>query len=96
MVKDFQSLAPIVRLENVYLKVSTRVLSQAPPARIVRQLADHFGAERLMWGSDYPASHERSYREWVELARAATGELSEDEADRFLSGTALELWPELR
>jgi predicted TIM-barrel fold metal-dependent hydrolase len=95
VVKDFERLAPIARLENVYLKVSTRILSQGEPARIVRQLVNRFGAERLMWGSDYPASHERSYREWVELARAATEGLSEGEAERFLSGTALELWPEL-
>jgi predicted TIM-barrel fold metal-dependent hydrolase len=96
VVKDFDRLASLARLENVYLKVSTRVLTQGEPARILRQLADHFGAGRLMWGSDYPASHERSYREWVELARAATGSLTKAEADRFLAGTALELWPELR
>lgn len=95
VLEDFDRLAPLAPLENVHLKVSTRVLVQGDPARIVRRLADHFGAARLLWGSDYPASHERSYPEWVELARASTSHLSKDEANRFLGGTALKLWPEL-
>ena len=49
----------------------------------------------MLWGSDFPASHERSYAEWVELARAGTRSLSSDEGERFLGGTALSLWPEL-
>ena len=95
VIADFERLASLAPLENVCLKVSSRVLVQNDPARIVRRLADHFGAGRLLWGSDYPASHERSYREWVELARASTRELSPDETGRFLGGTALQLWPEL-
>jgi len=95
VAKDFERLSPLAQLENVHLKVSTRVLSQGDPAGIVRQLADRFGADRLLWGSDFPASHERGYGDWVALARAGTAKLSGDEADQFLSGTALELWPEL-
>ena len=95
VVKDFERLDPLARLEHVYLKVSTRVLNQGQPAHTVRRLADRFGAGRLMWGSDFPASHDRSYREWVALARAGAGRLSEDETDQFLGGTALQLWPEL-
>ena len=41
-------------------------------------------------------SHALRYRDWVRLAQAATAELSSSEADLFLSGTALQLWPELR
>jgi L-fuconolactonase len=95
VIGDFERLAALAPLENVHLKVSSRVLVQNDPARIVRQLADCVGAGRLLWGSDYPASHEHSYREWVELARTSTSGLSEAETDRFLGGTALELWPEL-
>jgi len=95
VVNDFERLASLAPLENVYLKVSTRVLVQDDPAQIVRQLADKFGAGRLLWGSDYPASHDRSYRDWVELARASTHKLARDETDLYLGGTALQLWPEL-
>jgi L-fuconolactonase len=71
------------------------VLVQSDPARIVRQLADCFGAERLMWGSDYPASHEQSYSDWLQLAQASTSKLSSEETERFLGATALQLWPDL-
>ncbi len=93
---ELDRLEPLVRLENVYLKVSTRVLVQSDPATIVDRLVDGFGVDRLLWGSDYPASHERSYRDWVELARTSTRHLTSDQAERFLSGTALALWPQLR
>ena len=33
--------------------------------------AEAFGAERLLWGSDYPQTHDRSYAALVELGRAA-------------------------
>lgn len=93
--QDFQRLAALAPLDNLVLKVSTRVLVQDEPAGIVRQLADRFGAERLMWGSDYPASHQRSYRDWVQLAQASTSQLSSEESEHFLGRTALRLWPEL-
>ena len=95
VVEDLERLAPFVALENVYLKVSSRVLVQGDPAWIVRRLADRFGAGRLMWGSDFPASDARSYREWVELGRASVKQLAEEEAGLFLGGTALRIWPEL-
>lgn len=94
VIREFDRLEGLAALENLYLKVSTRVLVQNDPVRIVDRLANHFGAERLLWGSDYPASHDRSYSDWVALAQASTRNLSQEQADRFLAGTALELWPE--
>jgi predicted TIM-barrel fold metal-dependent hydrolase len=95
VAKDFERLAELAPLDNLVLKVSTRVLVQDDPTRIVRQLADRFGAGRLMWGSDYPASHERSYSDWVQLAQTSTSQLSSEETEHFLGRTALQLWPEL-
>ncbi len=48
-----------------------------------------------MWGSDYPQHHSEPYPEIVALARHACSRLSPTEQARFLSGTAVELWPEL-
>jgi predicted TIM-barrel fold metal-dependent hydrolase len=95
VVGAFERLAALAPLENVHLKVSSRVLVQGDPASIVRRLADRFGAGRLMWGSDFPASDARDYRGWVELARAGARQLSAEEAGLFLGDTALRLWPEL-
>jgi predicted TIM-barrel fold metal-dependent hydrolase len=93
---ELDRLGALVDLENVFLKVSTRVLVQSDPVAIIDRLVDCFGIDRLLWGSDYPASHERSYREWVELARTSTRHLTSHQAERFLAGTALALWPQLR
>lgn len=96
VAREIERLDPLVPLENVHLKISTRVLTQSDPVAIVDRLVDRFGVDRLLWGSDYPASHERSYRDWVELARASTRNLDPAQAERFLAGTALALWPALR
>jgi predicted TIM-barrel fold metal-dependent hydrolase len=95
IASELDRLDPFVALENVSLKVSTRVLVQSDPAAIIDRLVDRFGVDRLLWGSDYPASHERSYAEWVELARISTRHLASAQAERFLAGTALALWPQL-
>jgi hypothetical protein len=42
-------------------------------------LIDAFGADRLMWGSNFPASNERSYRGFVELAQEQLAFLSAEE-----------------
>ncbi len=54
-----------------------------------------FGAERLMWGSDYPQHYSEPYADHVALARSVCARLSAADQARFLGGTALELWPEL-
>jgi predicted TIM-barrel fold metal-dependent hydrolase len=81
---------------NIRLKVTTTALESVPdPRDVVERLADTFGVERLMWGSDYPQHHAEPYPEIVDLARHACSRLSADEQARFLGGTALELFPEL-
>ncbi len=93
-----EPLFELARYPNLSLKVSTIVLDLAAPAaapgEFVAALADRFGVERLMWGSDYPQTHDRSYRDLVALAREVAGVLGSG-ADLFLGGTALELWPRL-
>ena len=54
-----------------------------------------FGAERLVWGSDYPQTHDRTYGELVELGRASCAGLRDATATRVLGGNALRLWPTL-
>jgi len=85
---------------RVYCKVSTVVLDGASrggadPAAFVLKLVSVFGARRIMWGSDFCQTHNRPYAELVELARRAFDPLPDDAREACLSGTALELWPEL-
>ena len=64
-------------------------------SEIVDHLVAEFGAERLVWGSDYPQTHDRPYPDLVALGREACRNLSERDRGLVLGGTALELWPEL-
>ncbi len=93
-------LFELARHPNLHLKVSTHVLDDAArqegSARLmVRRLVDEFGAERLMWGSDYCQTHDRSYAELVAFAREAFGGLTPAERTACFSGTARRLWPTL-
>ncbi len=63
------------------------------PVDLVDRLAAVFGAERLMWGSDFPQTHDRPYPELVDLGRRACARLSAGDQAAFLGGTALTLTP---
>lgn len=52
-----------------------------------------FGAERVMWGSDWPVLRLRSeYEEWFTLAMALTAELSQPQRDQIFGGTATKFY----
>ena len=87
-------------LPHVALKVSTNALMTASkvgvePADFVEELAGRFGADRLMWGSDYSQTHHAPYPELVAFGRRATAKLSAEQRASFDGETALRYWPEL-
>jgi L-fuconolactonase len=90
------ALAPFPQL---HLKVSTNTLdlmaAHGDPADAVAELAARFGAHRLMWGSDFSQTHDRSYPELAAFGRAAASKLGADDRWWFLGGTACAVWPEL-
>jgi predicted TIM-barrel fold metal-dependent hydrolase len=92
-------LAALAAFPNLHLKVSSNVLESAEPhgdvRHLVAELAGRFGAQRLMWGSDYSQTHDRPYPELVALHRHAASGLSDAEREWYLGGTALGVWPEL-
>lgn len=53
------------------------------PAAFVRQLIDTYGADRVMWGSDY-GNTQNSYAEMVDQAIAATAHLDDGEREKIL------------
>ncbi|NUU26297.1 MAG: amidohydrolase family protein [Streptomycetaceae bacterium] len=91
-------LAPVLalaELPTVRVKISTHlVASYAPadPADLVDTLADAFGDERLLWGSDHPQTRSPAYPEMVELARRAVRRRPRAAQDAILGGNARALW----
>jgi len=81
------------RYPNTVMKLSSVPMrEQYPhrdPAPVVRQLADAFGADRLMWGGGWhggtPAAAYRAERERV---RGLVGHLSAADQDKAFGGTA--------
>lgn len=70
-------LAPVLALAELpgaRLKVSTHLFGSfapADPADLLDALADAFGDERLVWGSDHPQTRSPSYPDMVALAERA-------------------------
>ena len=92
-----EPLLELARFQNLCLKVTTNVIDGATEVegtarRFVRRLAGAFGAERLMWGSDFCQTHDRPYAELVRAGIEAFGDLSGAQQDACLGGTAQRLW----
>ena len=92
-----EPLLALARFENLHLKVTTNVIDAAVAvdgtARgFVGRLAGAFGAERLMWGSDYCQTHDRPYEALVRAGIDAFSDLSGIQQDACLGGTAERLW----
>jgi predicted TIM-barrel fold metal-dependent hydrolase len=59
-------------------------------------MLDRFGATRLMWGSNFPATHDRPLKEQLALAREDLSFASAEEQRWLFGETALSFWPQLR
>jgi L-fuconolactonase len=95
-----RSLLELARYPNLYLKFSSVTLyAAARGASSVRdffsRLVDRFGAHRMMWGSNYPATHDRRYTDQVDLAKNELAFLSEPDRRALFGETAFSLWPSL-
>ena len=91
------NLAELAKRENVSCKISGMVTEVASSiewdADLLRPYFEvaweAFGAERLMFGSDWPVCLLRSgYRHWVETVRSWTDSLSDSEQAAFWGETA--------
>jgi len=99
--ESLQPLFELVRFANVYLKFSTETLyaarqGKSNPREFFGRLLDRFGASRLMWGSNFPATHDRPLTEQLALAREELSFVPVEEQRWLFGETALSLWPELR
>jgi predicted TIM-barrel fold metal-dependent hydrolase len=99
----FPALAPVAalaRFPNVHLKLapnnSFAARAAAVPARaLYDHLIEHFGIDRMLWGSNYPAHPARfgSYADRLSMMRADLSYLDEAGQRAFFGGNAARLWP---
>jgi predicted TIM-barrel fold metal-dependent hydrolase len=84
-------LFALARYENLYLKLTTHNLRDAPP-RFLEGVVKLFGAERIAWGSNYPAS-EGTLAALLAEARQALAALRKADREWIFSRTAKSLYP---
>lgn len=97
---DFGIDATIGRFDdtpNVYFKLTEVNMenlhgSGIDPALLVRRLADRFGAQRLLWGSDVGQSLRWSFADKAAMGRAAGSLLATAERAQFLHDNAARLY----
>lgn len=98
----FNAATPLLRLAqypNLYLKIASRNFTEAnngksTSATLFKRLVEVFGARRMAWGSNYPAS-KGSLPELLSLARTGIASLSGEDQEWILGKTALHLYPAL-
>jgi len=94
---DAEAVYRLADCGSVHLKVTTRNFRDAASSRggasgMLSDLVSHFGAERVAWGSNFPAS-EGSLSALVDMLDEACAELTREDALDVLGRTALSLYP---
>ncbi len=95
-----EALLSLAAFPNLYLKLTTQNLdgvleTGAPPEAFFGPLLARFGAGRLMWGTDFPATANQPYGERLAQSKAAFAFMSASDQALVMGGTALAIWPEL-
>ena len=83
-------LVALARYENLFRKLTTHNVHDAPAEFLVRAVK-RFGAERVAWGSNYPAAKGR-LAELLAQGREVLAKLSEAEREWIFSRTARSLY----
>ena len=85
--------------KNLFLKLTPRTVAEAQNGKATHAtffplLVSKFGASRIAWGSNYPAS-EGTLPELLKISQAALSVLPAEDRDWIFSKTALTLYPAL-
>ncbi|GGG72998.1 amidohydrolase family protein [Edaphobacter dinghuensis] len=98
--KKLELLLALARYPRVFVKIShmwslsKQAYPYADAAEQVKRLYDRFGAERLMWGTDWPISLKQlSYARAVALFRDHLDFMSAADHEQVLYKTVQQVWP---
>ena len=101
--EEANALMEMARFPNLYLKFTTHTLEVTSTGKstvpaFFQTIIERFGADRIAWGSNFPASGgdgPNAYKELADLVRADLAFLSKEDQDWLLGGTARKLFPAL-
>jgi predicted TIM-barrel fold metal-dependent hydrolase len=96
-----EELFSLAESPNVYVKFSTpnlgvRGTGTTVSHEYIQQVVECFGARRVMWGSNFPATYDRSYREMIDASYQVLSFLQPEDQRWIFGETALSIWPGLR
>ena len=100
--REAQPLWDLAEHSNLHVKLTPTLvrLMGADPTALVTALVDRLGAERVLWGSDWPQHREvdasgrhLSYAEQVALVQSWCSHVGEPGRAAIAGGNALRLWP---
>jgi predicted TIM-barrel fold metal-dependent hydrolase len=94
-----QPLFNLVNYPGVHLKLTNRTIAAAgegvsTAARFIPDVVRAFGAERILWGSNFPAA-EAALSDLLSEAKAAVASLPQNERAMIFAGAARTLYPSL-
>ena len=95
--RNAQALFDIAAFPGVHLKLTNRTLAAAAegastPVEFLEKAVTVFGAERIAWGSNFPAA-EGSLPELLAVAREVLSTLPEADQELIFGGTAVTFYP---
>jgi predicted TIM-barrel fold metal-dependent hydrolase len=96
-----EPLFELVRWPNVHLKLTSVIVrnsrkGHATPESFFRRVVSEFGASRIAWGSNFPATTPGSLAELLQEARSALAWATADDQGWIFGRTAAKLYPALR
>jgi predicted TIM-barrel fold metal-dependent hydrolase len=83
---------PNVNFKITEINMERLVKANVAAAGLIRRMVDLFGPDRLVWGSDVGQSMLWDYATKVSMAREAAGELTAEEARKFLHDNAARIY----
>jgi predicted TIM-barrel fold metal-dependent hydrolase len=94
-----QHLFDLARFDNVYLKMTSRntaesQVGKATPETFFGRAVKEFGANRIAWGSNFPAT-EGTLQSMVDDLKKCIAFLSPEDRHWIMAGTAQKLYPKL-
>jgi len=93
---DLRELAALASYDNLFLKYTPHVVAAARRAdvrcqEVIAYVVRQFGANRIMWGSNYP-NNKGSLSTLLEECVEGLSELSEGDRHQICAGTALKVY----